>query len=59
MALSGLLTGFGALWTFLVARQLASGATTDNAAFWLAVGILPLVLGCALIVLPRAAAPAQ
>jgi hypothetical protein len=59
VALSGLLTGFGAFWTFLVARQLASGATTDNAAFWLAVGVVPLALGCALIVLPRAAAPGQ
>ena len=59
VALSGLLTGFGAFWTFLVARQFASGAATDNAAFWLAVGVVPLVLGCTLIVLPRAAAPGQ
>lgn len=49
-ALSGLLTGFGAFWSFLMARQFASGGTTDNADFWIAVGIVPLVLGCALIV---------
>jgi hypothetical protein len=49
VALSGLLTGFGALWSFLMARQFASGATTDNDDFWIAVGVLPLVLGCALL----------
>ncbi len=51
VALSGLLTGFGALWSVLMAGQFASGATTDNANFWIAVGAVPLVLGCALIVL--------
>ncbi len=49
VALSGLLTGFGAFWSFLVARQFASGGTTDNADFWVAVGLVPLVLGCALV----------
>jgi hypothetical protein len=59
VALSGLLSGFGAFWSVLMARQFASGATTDNAAFWVAVGVVPLVLGCTLIVLSRAAARAQ
>ena len=51
VALSGLLTGFGALWSLLMARQLDSGGTTDNAAFWVVVGVVPLVIGCALVVL--------
>ncbi|MEX2184509.1 MAG: hypothetical protein WEC14_08675 [Chloroflexota bacterium] len=51
VALSGLLTGFGAFWSFLMARQLNSGGTTDIAEFWIALGVVPLVLGCALIVL--------
>lgn len=51
VALSGLLTGFGAFWSFLMARQFASGGTTDNADFWIAVGVVPLLIGCALLVL--------
>ena len=47
VALSGLLTGFGAFWSFLIARQLASGGTTDNADFWMAFGLVPLALGLA------------
>ena len=54
VALSGLLTGFGAFWSFLMARQFASGGTTDNSDFWLAVGLVPLVLGCALVVVVAA-----
>ncbi|HEX7950137.1 MAG TPA: hypothetical protein VF494_07295 [Candidatus Limnocylindrales bacterium] len=50
VALSGLLTGFGALWSVLMAGQLGSEGTTNNVAFWTAVGIVPLALGCALIV---------
>ncbi len=50
VALSGLLTGFGAFWSFLMAGQFGSEGATDNLGFWLAVGIVPLVLGCALIV---------
>jgi len=49
VALSGLLTGFGAFWSFLMARQFASGGTLDNAQFWTAVGVVPLVIGCALL----------
>ena len=48
-ALSGLLTGFGSFWSILVARQLASGGTTDNVAFWMAVGVVPLVIGATLL----------
>ncbi len=47
-ALSGLLTGFGGLWLLLIASQIASGATLDNASFWLAVGVIPLAIGLAL-----------
>jgi hypothetical protein len=50
LALSGLLMGFGALWTLLMARQAATGGTLDNAQFWAAVGIVPLVVGSALLV---------
>jgi hypothetical protein len=48
-ALSGLLMGFGASWPFLMARQFATGGTLDNAGVWMAVGILPLLIGCALL----------
>jgi hypothetical protein len=51
VALSGLLTGFGGFWTFLMARQASSGGTLDNSTFWLAVGIVPLATGLALLVL--------
>jgi hypothetical protein len=51
VASSGLLTGFGAAWTALMARQAATGGTTDNQGFWLAVGFVPLVSGCALLAL--------
>jgi hypothetical protein len=50
VALSGLLTGFGGSWLFMVKRQFASGGRLDNADFWLAVGIVPLVIGLALAV---------
>ena len=49
VALSGLLAGFGGFWTFLLARQSSSGGTLDNSAFWLAVGIVPLATGLALL----------
>jgi hypothetical protein len=54
VALSGLLTGFGGFWSFLMARQAASGGVTDNEGFWVAVGVVPLLLGCALTVLSAA-----
>jgi hypothetical protein len=49
VGLSGLFTGFGACWTFLLARQDSSGGTLDNADFWSAVGVVPLVIGAALL----------
>lgn len=51
VALSGLLTGFGALWSLGMARQLTTGGTLDNAEFWAAVGVAPLIIGCGLLVL--------
>lgn len=50
VALSGLLTGFGALWTFLLVLQFASGSTLDNSTFWLSVGFVPLAVGLILLV---------
>jgi hypothetical protein len=51
VALSGLLTGFGALWLFFMARQSATGGTLDNAQLWTAVGVVPLVIGCVALAL--------
>jgi len=50
VALSGLLTGFGGFWLFLLARQYSSGGTLDNDAFWIAVGVAPLATGLTLLV---------
>jgi len=50
VALSGLLTGFGAFWLFLMARQVSSGGTLDNPTFKLGVGVAPLAIGGALLV---------
>jgi hypothetical protein len=54
VALSGLLVGFGALWLFLMSRQLTSGGTTGNDPLWIAVGVVPLVLGSAVVALAGA-----
>jgi hypothetical protein len=51
VALSGLLVGFGALWSFFMARQFATGGTLDNAQFWTAVGVVPLGIGCVALAL--------
>jgi hypothetical protein len=50
-AVAGSLLGFGAGWTLLVALQLGRGGTSGNDPFWLAVGLVPLVLGLAVTVL--------
>ncbi len=50
VAVSGVLTGFGAIWSFLMVGQAGSAGATDNFGFWAAVGIVPLVVGCALVV---------
>ncbi len=51
VALSGLLTGFGGAFTYLLARVFASGATQDNLAFWLMVALIPLASGLMILVL--------
>lgn len=51
VALSGLLTGFGALWSYGLARQLGTGGTLDDAQFWTALGLIPLVVGGILLAL--------
>jgi hypothetical protein len=56
VALSGLLVGFGALWLILMARQFASGGRLDNAQFWTEVGVVPLVIGSALLAIALVAA---
>jgi len=43
--LSGLLTGFGGAWTFLLTRHVVAGSEFDNATGWFAVGIVPLSIG--------------
>ena len=49
-AVSGELTAFGALWFALIARESASGGTLDNATFWAAVGVVPLLIGVELLI---------
>jgi hypothetical protein len=49
VALSGLLVGFGAMWSLLMARQFATGGTLESAQFWTAIGVVPLVIGSALL----------
>jgi hypothetical protein len=49
LALSGVLVGFGAPWSLLMWRQLTSQDPGDNALGWTLVGVLPLVLGLALL----------
>jgi hypothetical protein len=51
VALSGLLTGFGGLWTYLEVRVFTSGGMQDNGTFWLAVGLVPLVIGLTVLAL--------
>ena len=49
VALSGLLTGFGAIWLMLLARQASSGGVLDDAVFWIAVGVVILLAGLGLL----------
>jgi hypothetical protein len=51
VALSGLLIGFGALWSAGMARQLAASARLDEYGFWVALGAIPLVVGLGLLVI--------
>jgi hypothetical protein len=50
VALSGLLTGFGAIWLMLLARQASSGGVLDDAVFWIAMGVVMLLVGLVLLV---------
>ena len=50
LGVSGVLTGAGVLWTLLITSALASGAGLDNAAGWVAMGLVPGVLGLVLLV---------
>ena len=49
VALSGLLTGFGGVWTFLLVRIFTSGGIQENGTLWLAVGLVPLTIGLGLL----------
>ena len=49
-AVSGELTAFGALRLALMARESASGGTLDNATFWAALGVVPLLIGVVLLI---------
>lgn len=48
--LAGVLSGFGALWTVLILGQVDRGGATANEGLWLAVGLIPLAVGLALLV---------
>lgn len=47
--LSGLLAGFGSTWLVLLVRASASGGELDDAAAWVALGVIPLALGLVLV----------
>jgi hypothetical protein len=49
VAVSGLLTGFGGVWTYSLVRVFTSGGIQDNGTFWLAVGLVPLASGLVLL----------
>ena len=49
-ALSGLLTGVGGLWSYLIVQIFTTGGNQDNGMFWLVVGLVPLAVGLALLV---------
>ena len=48
-ALSGLLTGVGGLWSYLIVQVFTTGGNQDNGTFWLVVGLVPLALGLTLL----------
>jgi hypothetical protein len=48
VALSGVLTGFGALWSFLILLKWTS-SSLDTRAGWLVVGLVPLAIGLVLL----------
>jgi hypothetical protein len=50
-ALSGLLIGFGGLWSLLLSSQIASGGHLSDPARWTFVGAAPLAIGFVVLVL--------
>lgn len=48
VVLSGLLLGFGGLWLLLMANQLATSGSLDNATTWTMVGAVPFAIGVVL-----------
>jgi hypothetical protein len=46
-AVAGSLVGFGIGWTILVGLQVGRGGTSGNDPVWVAVGVVPLVIGLA------------
>jgi hypothetical protein len=46
-AVAGSLVGFGAAWSLLIGLQLGRGGASDNDPLWVAVGVVPLVIGLA------------
>jgi zinc transporter ZupT len=51
--LGGYLLGFGLVWSFLIVRMVANGATQDNDAGWVAFGLAVVVIGALLGVAAR------
>lgn len=49
--LSGMLIGFGGIWTGLTLTQFDRGGVTSDGELWLAVGLAPLVAGVGIMVL--------
>jgi MFS family permease len=50
-ALSGLLIGFGGLWSLLLASQIAAGGHLSDPARWTFVGAAPLAIGFVVLML--------
>jgi hypothetical protein len=48
--LSGMLTGFGSILLLLMGAESASGGVLDDAEFWYVFGVVPVLLGLALLV---------
>jgi hypothetical protein len=49
--LSGMLVGFGGIWTGLTLTQFDRGGATSDGGPWLAVGLVPLIVGVGILVL--------
>ncbi len=53
IGLSGVLIGFGALWSLLVGLQFMTGGHSDQLELIVAAGIVPIVVGIVLAVIAR------